>query len=107
MKRDAEFNTLTFDMFPPETAGEEPKLVHLERDHQERLCQGVKHPKPHRVLKQIVEIAEYGPCYPFRTGTAGKSCRPRAPIRVEGERRSERIAQRRARDSMVDNRLGI
>ena len=40
-KRDAEFNTLTLHMLPPKTLGEEPELVHLERERQEKLCHDV------------------------------------------------------------------
>lgn len=105
-ERDAKFNTLTFDMFPPEILGQEPKLVHLERKHQEELCQGVEHPTAHRILEQIIQIADWGPRYPFRTHVGSKThCRRGVQVVQVGERRSERIAKRRARESMVDTRI--
>ncbi|KAL2697500.1 hypothetical protein AAEP93_011404 [Penicillium crustosum] len=105
-ERDAKFNTMTFDLLPPKNAGEEPELVHLEREHQEKLCHNCLSSTPHRVLEEIESIAEYGPRLAFRRKPGGGKtvCRrgpePRVP-RV-ATRRSERLAQRREVESTVD-----
>lgn len=109
--RDAQPNILTFDMLPPKTIGEEPKLVHLERERQEKLCQSSAHPAQLNVLEHIISIAEDGPRIPpRRNGGKTVNCRVAHPVnrRVErgvprvGTRRSERLAQRREMQSTVD-----
>ena len=105
-ERDAKFNTLTFDMSPPKTIGEEPEMVHLEREDQEKLCHNCLSSAQHRVLEEIISIAEDGPRLAFRRNPGGgKSiCRrgpePRVP-RV-AIRQSERLAQRREVESTVN-----
>jgi hypothetical protein len=101
-KRDAEFNTLTFHMLPPKTMGEEPELVHLERERQEKLCHDVLQSTLHHVLQHIISITEDGLHVSFRLRTGGKSGCMRAVVPRVGTRRSERLAQQREMESTVD-----
>lgn len=113
LQRDAKFNTLTFDMSPPKIIGEEPELVHLEREGQEKVCYNCLHSTPHRALEQIISIAEDGPRFAFRRRTGGKSnCRGLSERGVErrvprvGTRQSERLAHRREMESTVSEVSG-
>ncbi|OQE80409.1 hypothetical protein PENNAL_c0046G05617 [Penicillium nalgiovense] len=73
MIRDAQLNTLTFNMLPPKTLGEEPELFHLERENQEKLCENSLESTPRRVLQEIVSIAEDGPRFPLLGTVGGKT----------------------------------
>lgn len=99
MIRDAQLNTLTFNMLPPKTLGEEPELFHLERENQEKLCENSLESTPRRVLQEIVSIAEDGPRFPLLGTVGGKTVCRRGPSAPPPTRRSERLAKMRQMDS--------
>jgi hypothetical protein len=82
--------------------GEEPELVHLERERQEKVCHDVLQSTPHHVLQHIISIAKDGPRVSFSPRTGGKSGCMRAVVPRVGTRRSERLAQKREMESTVD-----
>ncbi|KAJ5170268.1 uncharacterized protein N7500_003051 [Penicillium coprophilum] len=94
-----EFNTLTFDMLPPRTTGEAPELVHLERENQEKKCRQFSDPLVAFHLRLKILIAEEGSRFvPTRNPYGSKvvcKFRQRVP-----PRRSERLARRRAMESV-------
>lgn len=102
----ATLNSFTFDMLPPKTIGEEPELVHLEREREEKRSQRSWQENMEDRLLKIISIAEDGPrafSRPFCGATTSNWCLlRRSGPRVSrvpgvGARRSARLAQGRGR----------
>jgi hypothetical protein len=68
---------------------EEPKLVHLGREHQGKLCHDVLQSTPHHDLQHIISIAEDGPAFLSDLGlpeTQGVSVQPCPELVLIGQR---------------------